>query len=322
VRVLGTQEVQPGDEAFLQLMLQRPVVALRGDRFIIRRPSPAETIGGGQVVDPHPARRHRRFNSERLGALEQLLMGTPEDILLQTAQKLGPTALETVVTSSGLEDDLAQEAVNALIDQGSLVLFNNGRMVMLQSTLARVQDEITAKLSDFHQQFPLQPGMPRERLRSQIALDPKAFDSIINRLAQDGALVEDGADLHLSQHTIRFSAEQQARIDALLREFDAQPYSPPSYKQSSEGVGEDLLAALIATGRLIRVSEDVLLQPHVFDEMRQAVISHIQQQGGITLGELRDQFDTSRKYAVAVLEHLDQSGVTVRRGDARVLARK
>jgi selenocysteine-specific elongation factor len=322
VRVLGTQEVQPGDEAFLQLMLQRPVVALRGDRFIIRRPSPAETIGGGQVVDPHPARRHRRFNSERLGALEQLLMGTPEDILLQTAQKLGPTALETVVTSSGLEDDLAQEAVNALIDQGSLVLFNNGRMVMLQSTLARVQDEITAKLSDFHQQFPLQPGMPRERLRSQIALDPKAFDSIINRLAQDGALVEDGADLHLSQHTIRFSAEQQARIDALLREFDAQPYSPPSYKQSSEGVGEDLLAALIATGRLIRVSEDVLLQPHVFDEMRQALISHIQQQGGITLGELRDQFDTSRKYAVAVLEHLDQSGVTVRRGDARVLARK
>ena len=322
VRVLGTQEVQPGDEAFLQLMLQRPVVALRGDRFIIRRPSPAETIGGGQVVDPHPARRHRRFNSERLGALEQLLMGTPEDILLQTAQKLGPTALETVVTSSGLEDDLAQEAVNALIDQGSLVLFNNGRMVMLQSTLARVQDEITAKLSDFHQQFPLQPGMPRERLRSQIALDPKAFDSIIARMAQEGVLVEAGADLYLSQHTIRFSAEQQARIDALLREFDAQPYSPPSYKQSSEGVGEDLLAALIATGRLIRVSEDVLLQPHVFDEMRQAVISHIQQQGGITLGELRDQFDTSRKYAVAVLEHLDQSGVTVRRGDARVLARK
>lgn len=322
VRVLGTQEVQPGDEAFLQLMLQRPVVALRGDRFIIRRPSPAETIGGGQVVDPHPARRHRRFNSERLEALEQLLMGTPEDILLQTAQKLGPTALKTVVTSSGLEDDLAQEAVNALVDQGSLVLFNNGRMVMLQSALARVQDEITVKLSDFHQQFPLQPGMPRERLRSQIALDPKVFDSIINRLAQDGALVEDGADLHLSQHTVSFSAEQQARIDALLREFEAQPYSPPSYKQCSEGVGEDLLAALIATGRLIRVSEDVLLQPHVFDEMRQAVISHIQQQGGITLGELRDQFDTSRKYAVAVLEYLDQSGVTVRRGDARVLAKK
>ncbi len=226
------------------------------------------------------------------------------------------------MTSSGLEDDLAQEAVSNLVEQGLLVVFNNGRMVMLHSILARAQEEITAKLAGFHQQFPLQPGMPRERLRSQVALDPKAFDSIIARMAQEGILVEAGADLHLNQHTVSFTLEQQAHIDALLREFDAQPYSPPSYKQSSEAVGEDLLAALIGTGRLMRISEDVLLQQHILEEMRQAVISHVQEHGGITLGELRDQFDTSRKYAVAVLEYLDQSGVTVRRGDTRVLSKK
>jgi selenocysteine-specific elongation factor len=88
------------EKPFLQLMLKEPVVALRGDRFIIRRPSPPATIGGGQVVDPHPARRHRRFNTVRLDELEHLLMGTPEDILLQTALKLGPTSSEKLFAGS------------------------------------------------------------------------------------------------------------------------------------------------------------------------------------------------------------------------------
>lgn len=321
VRVLGVQEGSPGGEAFLQLMLQKPVVALRGDRFIIRRPSPSATIGGGQVVDPHPTRRHRRFNSERLNALEQLLMGTPEDILLQTALTLGPTPVQNLMEQSGLEADQAQPAVDALVDQGMLVLFGAGRMVLPLESFSRIRDNIMAHLQDYHQRYPLHPGMPRERLKSQMALDARDFDSIITYLAKDGILVESGADLWQSQHEVKFSPEQQAKIDQLLHEFRTQPYSPPSYKQSKELIGEELLAALIALRRLVRIEEDVLLLPQVVDEMRQAVIDHIQAHGSITLAELRDQFNTSRKYAVAVLEYLDQTGVTIRRGDARGLAR-
>jgi selenocysteine-specific elongation factor len=155
-----------------------------------------------------------------------------------------------------------------------------------------------------------------------LAGDAKAFDPIVRWMAEEGILVEDGADLRLSEHKIRFSTEQKAQIDALIAEFDAQPYSPPSYKHSSEKIGEELLMALIATGKLTRVNEDVLFQSRILAEMKQAVITHIQKRGSITLAELRDKFDTSRKYAVAVLEYLDQSGVTIRRGDVRVLAKQ
>jgi selenocysteine-specific elongation factor len=322
VRVLGVQECAPGGEAFLQLMLQKPVVALRGDRFIIRRPSPPATIGGGQVVDAHPAQRHRRFNAERLEALEQLLMGTPEDILLQTALKLGPGSVENLLEHSGLEADQAQKAVDALIDQGVLMLFKAGRMVLPRVSFVRIQECIVDSLQDFHQRYPLRPGMPRERLKSQIGLEARDFDSIIAYLADEGILAESGADLWLSQHQVRFTPEQQAKIDVLLQDFESQHYAPPTYKQSSELIGEELLVSLIALNKLVRIGEDVLLRPQVVEEMRQAVVTHIQGHGSITLAELRDQFNTSRKYAVAVLEYLDQTGVTVRRGDARGLARK
>jgi selenocysteine-specific elongation factor len=321
VRLLGIQECEPGGGAFLQLMLQTPVVALRGDRFIIRRPSPPATIGGGKVVDPHPARRHRRFNAERLDELERLLMGTPEDIVLQTAQKLGITSVDKLISISGLEAEPAKKALESLINQGVLVELNHGRLILTHNTRSRFCDLIEGTLSAYHQQFPLRLGMPRERMKSQSELDNKAFDAMITWMAEQGILVEFGADLRLSQHQVKFSLAQQAQIDDLLGQFSNQPYTPPSFKQSCEQIGEELVRALIAIGQLVRVGEDVLLETEVFTKMRQAVVNHIQDKGNITLAELRDQFDTSRKYAVAVLEYLDQTGVTVRRGDARELAR-
>lgn len=322
VRLLGLETCQPGGEAFLQLMLEKPVVALRGDRFIVRRPSPPGTIGGGQVLDPHPTRRHRRFNTDRIDALEHLLMGSPEDILLQTAHKLGPTSVENLMISSSMAAESTKQALKMLIDKESLIVLDNERLVMPQQIFSHLRGRVQASLADFHQQYPLRQGMPRERLKSQIELDAKTFDALIAGMAEEKVLVEFGANLRLVGHQVTFTAAQQKKIDRLLQGFNDQPYTPPSYKYSSEVIGEELLGGLMATGQLIRIGEDVLFQPQILEEMRQAVISHIQQHGHISLGELRDKFDTSRKYAVAVLEYLDQSGVTIRRGDVRELARK
>lgn len=321
VRLLGVQECKPGEEAFLQLVLQRPVVALRGDRFIVRRPSPPATIGGGQVLDPRPTRRYRRFNVERLDALEHLLMGTPEDILMQTAFKLGPVPIDKLIDFSGLEEKPAQEALSSLIGQGALVVLNSSGWVMPQSTCENLQENILTQLARFHQQYPLRMGMPRERLKSQTLLDAKPFDALLTQMAAKGDLLESGADLRLRGHEIKFTPGQRAQVETLFKSFDASPFAPPSIKQSSEQVGEDVLRALITMGQLVQVGEDVLFTPQIFEVMRQFVVERIKQNGSITLAELRDEFDTSRKYAVAVLEYLDQIGITTRRGDTRVLTR-
>jgi len=322
VRLLGVQELEPGRDTFLQLMLQEPVVALRQDRFIIRRPSPPATIGGGQVVDPHPKRRHKRFNAERLQELERLLIGTPEEILLQTAQKIGPASLDKIIETSGLEPEPAKTAGDQLIERGALVPLNGKRLILTEDTLSRFRSRIRETLSAFHDKNPLRPGMPREQLKSQAGLAANVFDAIISRMAADTILKETGAKVRMSDHEVVFSHQQQVQINNLMGQFEADPYAPPTSKQSIEAIGEVLVTALVETGQLIQVSEDVLLKPEHFQDMRDAVVEHIEKQGSITLAELRDKFDTSRKYAVAVLEYLDQTGITIRRGDSRQLRRK
>ncbi len=322
VRLLGVQELLPGEETFLQLMLQEPVVALRQDRFILRRPSPPATIGGGQVVDPHPKRRYKRFNSQRLEELEHLLVGTPEDILLQTLHKLGTAATAALIETSGLEKSPAKTALQNLIQTGQVLNLNKKDLLIPAEAYEQLKKKMASEISGHHQQFPLRIGIPREQLKSQLGLSTSLFDAVIKKMAGEGILVEFDAYMKLQGHRVKFTDAQEAKIHQLLSEFSASPYSPPSVKQSLDLVGEELLNALLATGQLVQVGEDVLLQPEVVLEMKQAVIDHIRAQGGLTLAELRDQFDTSRKYAVALLEYLDRTGVTLRKGDIRQLRKK
>jgi len=322
VRLLGAQELQPGEEGFLQLMLQEPVVALRQDRFILRRPSPAETIGGGQVVDPQPKRRYKRFNEAKLEELAQLMVGTPKEILMQSARQTGLIARKKLIENAGLEPDQAQQAIEALLTEGALTLLDGKQLLIPTDQLERLLGAILQSLADFHRQNPLLPGMPRERLRTENKLPAELFDPLVSRLAAAKEVLAENASVRLAGHSIQLTAVQQQKIDALLKDFSAQPTTPPSVKESQEAIGEDLVTVLVQTGQLIQLGEDVLLQPEVLDEMQTAVIEIIQQNGSITLAELRDRFKTSRKYAVAVLEHLDAAGITARQGEGRVLRKK
>jgi len=319
VRLLGVDKLVPGKDAFLQLMLQNPIAALRQDRFIIRRPSPPATIGGGQVVDPHPGKRHKRYNSSRLEELEHLLVGTPEDVLLQSAQKLGAASLDEIIKASGFEKEQAKKAAGHLIERGSLIELNGRQLLLPGEKVIALKKTLTNSLEKFHEENQLKTGMPREQLKSQISISTGVFDALIAQMGEAGILEENGAKLRMQGFQVRFTNDQQVKIESLLDQFTADPYAPPSYKQSVASIGEDLVTALVESGQLVKLNEDVLLLGAIFREMKEAVINHIQETGSITLAELRDKFNTSRKYALAVLEYLDQTGVTIRQGDIRKL---
>ncbi len=199
VRLLGVKELQPGQEGFLQLMLQEPVVALRRDRFILRRPSPPATIGGGQVIDPHPKRRHKRFNTDRLDELAQLMVGTPEDVLLQTAQKLGAVSQESLIEHSGLEPGPAYEALAELLEKGALVEIGDKKWLIPAEQLAQFESQILQTLGDYHRENPLHPGMPREQLKSKTGLTTDLLDSLLKRLSGQGELVTRNAQVRLAE---------------------------------------------------------------------------------------------------------------------------
>jgi selenocysteine-specific elongation factor len=208
-----------------------------------------------------------------------------------------------------------------LLARGILIPLKGDSVILTVDAVDRITGDIQSALSSFHNQNPLRLGMPREQLKSQLGLGAPVFDALISRMAANHILEEFNAKLRIRGHRVTFSDRQQEQIHALMKEFTAQPFSPPTVKQSLEIIDEPLLTALVETGQLIQVDEDVLFQPEIYQQMQAAVVTHIQTHGSITLAELRDKFDTSRKYAVAVLEYLDKTSVTVRRGDVRVLRR-
>ena len=97
LRLLGAESLNPGEKGWIQLELREPVVVVRGDRYILRRPSPSETLGGGIVLDPHPKTRHKRFNELVLKRFESMLAGSPADLLIQASLSLGPASIKDVV---------------------------------------------------------------------------------------------------------------------------------------------------------------------------------------------------------------------------------
>jgi selenocysteine-specific elongation factor len=161
--------------------------------------------------------------------------------------------------------------------------------------------------------------MPREELKSQLRLSTKLLNEVVSRAMSEGRLVDEEATLRLPEHRVRFSADQERQVQELLAAFRKNPYTTPSVADSEAMVGTEVLSALIQQGKLVQVSEDVLFLRETYDEMVKRVVEHIKERGSITVAQVRDMFAASRKYALALTEHLDERRVTRRVGDERVL---
>jgi selenocysteine-specific elongation factor len=322
LRLLGADTLQPGEEGWIQLELRDPLVTTRGDRTILRRPSPSETLGGGQVVDPHPSKRHKRFDAGILSGLESLSKGSPAEVLVLAAMSLGAATARETVTKARLESESAASALRECIESGMLIPLEAGEvspssdiLLIPQALWISLKESARTAVANYHKTFPLRRGMPREELKSRLKLTPRLFNAALKRLE----LAESGNWLALPGHEIRFSAAQQARVDALLKKFAAAPLAPPSVKECQAEVGEDVYAALVELGQLTQVSPEVVFRKADYEKMVAAVREAIAKNGQVTAAEVRDLFNTSRKYALGLLEHLDAIGVTVRDGDARRL---
>lgn len=175
------------------------------------------------------------------------------------------------------------------------------------------------EVQEYHRQYPLRPGIPREELKSKLKLTPRTFSAWIKKANLEGLLVDANTVVALSGHAVRFSPAQQARVNALLAKFAAAPYAPPSIKECQAEVGEEVFNALIALGQLEQVSAEVVFRRQDYDDLLAAVRRQLEQEGTLTVAQFRDRFNTSRRYALAFLEHLDALNVTRRDGDLRRL---
>lgn len=333
LRLLGTEELLPGETGWLQLELTEPVVAIRGDRYILRRPSPGETLGGGLVVDAQPKGRHKRFASGTLSRLEALSHGSPSEVLFQALLSLGAAPVKEIIERSSLDSNSVPQALGELLETGQILALEGSfdpaapltgnALVTSKGYWEQLADRSVQEVEKYHRSFPLRPGMPREelksRLKSTLRDSPRLFNAVLSKLVAEGELTEAGPLVKRPDHSIRFTNEQKQRTDRLLARFAQAPYAPPSVKECLSEVGEDLFAALIDLGQFVSVSSEVVFRREDYERMVAEVRNMLQMRGKITAAEVRDHFNTSRRYVLALLEHLDAIGVTVREGDYRKL---
>lgn len=324
VRLLEEDALPPGRQGWAQLALSSPVPLVKGDRFVIRQPSPSLTIGGGVIVNPHPGRKHRRKQAAIIAQLETAAHGTPEEIVLQALESPPPLDMAGLTRKSGLPREVVSEALERLVSQGQVIalgdkVVGDAAFVTTPGAWQALVGRLANLLAAYHGQYPARLGMPKEEVKSRLKMPPRLFAEVVRRAAAEGVVADDETTLRLPSHTPHFRPDDRAKVDTLLAAFRRSPYATPSIAECEQAVGAEIFNALVEQGRLVKVSADVVFLAETYQEMVDRVVRFIQENGSITVAQVRDLFNASRKYALALMEHLDQRKVTKRVGDERVL---
>jgi selenocysteine-specific elongation factor len=317
VRLLDRDELRAGESGWAQLRLAEPVAVVRGDGYVIR--SPNETLGGGVIVDTR-TRRHRRFDEGTLGTLATLAEGSPEEAVFTLINRLEPVDLAALVKQTETSEAEARGAVEALIAAGRVVALGDGpiqRTTLLYTApgFDRLWARAEAALEAFFREHPLRSGMPKEELKSRLGLQTRAFGEVLGRWTAQGRLTEAGALVAPPGRTVTLSTAEEREAEGFVRQLTAGRYVPVYDRMPSP----ELLAYLAEQGRVVPVGDGIVFEAGVYAEMVERIVEHLRRERTVTLAQVRDMFGASRKYAQALLEHLDQRGLTRRVGDERVL---
>ncbi len=313
IRILDSTDIKPGKNSLVQILLDRPLAAVRGDHFVLR--STTDTIGGGRIIDAH-ARRLRRFRPDIIAALEVKEQGSTEDIVLSAIESRQPATATSLADSLDWPADDTTAAVETLIGKGraAAIGVGAGRLLFTTPGWDRLVETATTIAADYHHRFPARGGIPRVELANK--LGPKSVAQTITAgLVTKGILAEDGHNLRLPDHSVRLTPEQQSQLDAFRCSLAENPFAP-----LAERIPEpDVLNLLLEQGKIVKLAESVVFSTDAYNRMVERITGILETHGKVTLAEVRDLLTTSRKYAQVLLEHLDARKLTRRVGDERVL---
>ena len=318
VRILDAARLAPGAEGWVQILLDDSLPMVKGDFFVVR--SAEDTLGGGQVVDPNPRRRHRRFNPDVVERLMMLDEGTGEDILLSVAEQWGPCDLTTLSRRSNLPEAEVLERIPSLSEEGQVMVLgrlgsDNDAVVYSTQGWTVLKSKAFVALQTYHNQNPLRPGVPAQEVRSRLDLPQPIFIRALAQLTEEGIVVEAGRSLRLPDHQVELTPKMQEQVESYLANLGRDPYSP----SSEQTLDPELLSVLIDGGKVVKVNDSVVFTAEAYKEMSDKIIGHLKSEGSITVADARTMFNSSRKFLLPLLEYLDQQQITRRVGDERVL---
>jgi selenocysteine-specific elongation factor len=319
ISLLEGDELAPGETGWAQLFAAGPLVALDGDRFILRVPSPAATVAGGVIID-HAPRRHRRRDPALISNLAARERADPATAAVLELGK-HPWGLRDgeLARFLGVPTGQLVEVLAPLTQSGVVRRMPSGWLARDQWD--GVQSRVIASLEAYHEAQPLRRGMPKEELRSRTSIPADLFAEALGQLADERRIVDRGGEVALSSHKLLLSTEQETLLGGFLAELESQPFNPPPLAEllRRHPLTPALLQYLVADGRIVRLNDDTVFARSAYDEGVRLLRAHLAEHRTLTVAAARDLLGSSRRYVLPLLEWMDAQKITRRVGDDRIL---
>ena len=329
VFLYGVNELAPGQSALAHLHLQEEVLALPGDRFIVRQFSPVTTIGGGAVLDAL-ARRPMVRDAGRVAFLETLERGDKADMLAAMTERapMGLVFDEVVARTGWLEDEARAVAQKLAASGRARNVAVDTLMLVPAKPFEEVRQKITVRVERFHKENPLLPGISREDLRSSVGRRTRAetFRTALEELVRQKKLEVQGDLVKRAGSAIALEPAEALAKEQIEAAFAAAGLAVPAVREVLSKLpveakrAEKILQILLREKSLVRVTPELIFHREALARLRERLSTYKKTKGErISVPVFKELTGITRKYAIPLLEYLDRERVTRRAGDERVI---
>lgn len=315
VILLEQDELGPGENTLAQIRLENPIVAARGDRFVIRFYSPIITIGGGEILDVHPP-KHKRFQPD----VNETLIAIEAEAYTEAVEMIADKMWFHCVSLKEMAERLTLDPADLkgrLTDAGLVI--DRANWIIRTRWFEALKTDFLAHLQKYHRKNPLRTGAPPLEIRNALPseLPESMFQAVLETLRENNEIIENQQLISLPDFSVSLSDADRAICDKVVDLYTKEGLTPPALDQLPAEMRPDIIHYLVNTGELVRINRTLLFAKTVMDKVYHDLDAYFEQNEGITVGDFRDQLGVSRKYAIPVLEYLDQQGYTRREGDLR-----
>jgi selenocysteine-specific elongation factor len=323
VTLRGVTELKPGATAFAQLRSAEPLLLLPGDRAILRQFSPVVTIGGAVVLDAFPLPRQKPDAIKSF--LQTQASGTRQEALLARIARRGHEALSlaAAVRETGLKPSVLQPMIAALVQQKQVIQV--GEFLLSSEAAHKATQKLIAALEAFHKANPLVGGMSKEELRAKLGLNQAVMEALLTRLALDKKVEAAGEQVRLAGRGVELKDEEAKAKEQIERAFATAGLKVPLMKEVLDKLPVDkaraqkLVTLLLRDRVLIKLADDLVFHHSALEGLRQLMAAQKAKTPKIDVPTFKDLIGVTRKYAIPLLEYLDQQRITRRVGDERII---
>ena len=314
LRLLDCNIAEPGEQVWAQIKLKSGFIAIKNDYCIIR--SNQLTLGGGIVVEPH-AKRHKRNHAGTIADLNLKRIGSAEDLIILSTDRPNPVRIESIIRETHLSETEIKKSLADMIKSETIVRITFSQNFYYQAFEKWEEGvkKIENELSEYHKIFPGKAGLSKNELNKNLNLSPKAADIVLSTIEKSGEIIIENGYVRLSDHKPKLSKIEKNEAQLFLSMLKEKKYSPLTNSVPPSHITENL----ISRGKIIKINEQLFYETDTYEAMSSKFVGFLKKHEQINISEIKELFNISRKYALAFAEHMDQTQISKRMGDIRIL---